>query len=220
MGRGKNRGRRKRKEQERAAHDDLSDDELDAALAEITSGSDRVAAVMGGALVQNALMGALIQCLEDDSDLPKLFDSVRGPLSSFYGQIIMGKALGLFDETLANSLHTVRSIRNRFAHAAISLTFENDAEIAKKCRSLAWLESEDAPKDESSSAERRYYEHACLELTCQVMAAGSEKLLEKAKVMEAKVALEFMSRRKTNLGKLNSLLDLIPSNLESSDQDP
>lgn len=47
MGRGKNRGRRKRKEAERQAHDDLSDDELDASLAEITSGSDRVAAVMG-----------------------------------------------------------------------------------------------------------------------------------------------------------------------------
>lgn len=184
MGRGKNRGRRMRKELERAPHDDLSDDELDACLAEIRAGSDRVAAVMGGALVQNALMGALVQCLEDDSDAAKLFDSVRGPLNTFYGQIVMGKALGLFDETWANALHTVRSIRNQFAHAAVSLTFDNDAEIAKKCRSLAWLEEEDAPKNEGETDERRYYEQACLELTCQVMAAGSAKLLARVERME------------------------------------
>src|SRR4051794_19178030 len=132
MGRGRNRGRQKRKESERQAHDDLSDDELDASLAEITSGSDRVAAVMGGALVQNTLMGALVLCLEDTSDLAKLFDSVRGPLNGFYGQIVMAKALGLLDENVADALHTVRSIRNQFAHAAVSLSFE-EPEIAKKC---------------------------------------------------------------------------------------
>jgi hypothetical protein len=217
MGRGKNRGRRMRNERKRAAHDDLSDDELDATLAEIQEGSDRVAAVMGAALVQNTLMGALIQCLEDDGDVAKVFDSLRGPLNTFYSQIVMGKALGLFDEAIADALHTVRSIRNHFAHAAITLTFENDPEIAKKCRALAWLDDDEIPKTEGEPDERRFYEHACYELTCQVMAAGSQKLRDKAKRMEATLAIEMMSRRKNQLGKLNSLLELIPRDLEGSD---
>jgi hypothetical protein len=207
MGKMRNRGRKRRKEAERAAHDDLSDDELDAALAEIAAGSDRVAAIMGAALVQNTLMGALVTCLKNKGDLDKVFDSIRGPLNSFYGQIVMGKAFGLFDEKTANALHTVRSIRNKFAHAAVSLSFE-EAEVTKKCAGLAHLENTDAEAD-GKSKQRIQYEHACYELTCQLIAAGTENVQRYADGLKHAIAWELLQRREGRPG-LNALLALIP----------
>jgi hypothetical protein len=216
MGRGKNRGRRKRKEQMEEAKRDLSDEELDAALAEIASGSDRVAAIMGGALVQNTLIGALITHFEDRTDIPRLFDTVKGPLNTFYGQIVMGKALGLFDEATVESLHAIRSVRNEFAHAAVSLTFEN-AEIAKKCGKLTQYEDK---KGDEASTPRRCYEHACYELACHLMAAGTENIKRQAEHYRREALALMAKSRKNHLGtSLADLLLLIPPGFESGDKD-
>src|SRR5438132_62714 len=142
MGRGRNRGRRKRKEEEIAARRDLTDDELDIALAEIDKGSDRVAAILGCALVENHLVGAMISHLHDASDSAKLFDDVRGPFNTFYAQIVAAKALGLFDGDTADAMHAIRLVRNEFAHSLRPKSFEDQAIVAK-CAILQTYDDED-----------------------------------------------------------------------------
>src|SRR5690242_12773208 len=99
MGRGKNRGRRKRKleQQSESARREVSDEEVEAAIAEFEDGADRVGTIMGAALVEIAHDDALVTSLKDTSNVAKLFDDVKGPFNTFYAKTLAARALGLID---------------------------------------------------------------------------------------------------------------------------
>ncbi|WP_293943124.1 hypothetical protein [Sphingomonas sp.] len=194
---------------------DLTDEELGVALSEIADGSDRVAAIMGCALVENTLVGALITCLEDASDAAKLFDDERGPFKSFYAQIVAAKAMGLFDAKIASALHAVRQIRNEFAHAILSLEFETES-IAKMCIKLKSFENKDA-HHEKVSPPRRYFEHACYELTCELIRVGTRKFEKDITIMKQRIALEEYQSRSNALSGLSHFLNTIPASLKGRD---
>lgn len=212
MGRGKNRGRRKRKEQGQSLQWDLSDEELNAALAEMEAGSDRVAAIMGAALVENTLVGCLLTCLKDKSEADKLFDAVRGPLSDFYSKILLGRALGLYGEDIEDALHTVREIRNKFAHAQHSLDFSN-AQLSKKVHAKL-ARFEDSHPDHDPAAEmsvREYFEVGCYSLTVALLRAGNDNLERRATEL-----LQKKSKSEEPYGLGNYLQHLKPSGLKGS----
>jgi hypothetical protein len=191
MGRGKNRGRRKRKEQGGPSRRDLSDEELDAALAEIEAGSDRVAATMGAALVENTLVGAILTCLKDKGESDKLFDDVKGPFNTFYAKTLAGRALGLFGATTEEALHAVREIRNKFAHLPHCLDF-TDAEIAKKVATkLKPLDEEaaESAKLPPSSETRAQFESACYSLTIELTRATAANYERIAAEAQRQIAL-------------------------------
>lgn len=228
MGRGRNRGRRKRREEEQKKPEnaplDLSDEELDATLAEIASGSDRVAAILGAALVQNALRGSLTTYFEDKAETERVFDSLRGPLNSFYGQIVMGKALGLYAGELADGLHDIRAVRNKFAHAVHSINFD-DEEIAKKCAKLAVL-LPPANDEKTPSNNREWFERSCYVLTTKVIAAGTKNIeagtkrrIAEIREKERASAINALFPAHKPGMTLSDLMNLVPASTEDGGKD-
>ncbi|WP_052679680.1 hypothetical protein [Rhizobium nepotum] len=85
-------------------------------ITEINSGSDRVAAVVGGALVDEILRRTLRNCLRQDSKVLTEVSQGSGPLATFSACINMGYLLGLYGKEVRHDLHIIRKIRNEFAH--------------------------------------------------------------------------------------------------------
>ena len=155
--------------------------DLAVAAAEITAGSDRVAAILGGTLVDATLIAAIMVELDDPNDAAKLFDDLRGPFSTFYSRILAGKMLGLFDAATADQLHTIRQIRNNFAHSLANLNFTN-AEVAEKCAKLP-LSYHNSHQKRGISEQRGSYEDACYGLFNKLLNHWRVKLLEREKAL-------------------------------------
>jgi len=87
---------------------------------ELESQTDRGAAIIGAALVEDLLRQALLSRMRVGTALEKrtasrLFGTM-GPLSSFSAKIDLGVLLGLYPEEVRGDLHRVREVRNQFAH--------------------------------------------------------------------------------------------------------
>lgn len=85
-----------------------------------------VCAIWGASMIEHELEDIIRRRLKrnDDALWAKLTE--RGaPLSSFAGKIDLAYAIGALDETTRANLHTVRDIRNTFAHTKKVLDFED-----------------------------------------------------------------------------------------------
>jgi hypothetical protein len=143
---------------------DVQGDDFVAAVHEISNGSDRVAAIMGAALLEDGLLHALVAALEDPSDKSALFYDQGAPFGTFRARIIAGKGLGLYGEALAQDMDIVRDIRNQFAHALLSIDFANP-HIVERCNEISDHRPPDLePPRRGVSAERLRYEDACWEI--------------------------------------------------------
>jgi DNA-binding MltR family transcriptional regulator len=69
--------------------------------------------------------------------LGKLFQN-RGPISDFNSKILIAEALGILTGPLAEELHSMRAIRNVFAHAKTHISFK-DEPVAREVASLKIL---------------------------------------------------------------------------------
>jgi hypothetical protein len=119
-----------------------SDGEFSEAFGEIEQAPDRVAAIVAAAVVEDALRWALnsffiLQITEHEER--ELFEN-DGILSSFHAKILMGFALGLFGKEARNDFTKIKNIRNAFAHAPRSLSFETP-EIAGECEKLRYIDA-------------------------------------------------------------------------------
>jgi hypothetical protein len=117
-----------------------TDGDFASALKEIREAPDRAAAIVGAAIVEDALRWALnsffiLQITENEER--ELFEN-NGVLSSFHAKILMGFALGLFGEAARNELSRIRNIRNAFAHAPRSIGFAT-SEVANECAKLCYI---------------------------------------------------------------------------------
>jgi mannitol operon repressor len=104
-------------------------------LAEFQSETDRGAALVGAALIDERLERLLSAHLAIE-DLAN--DLVRGndaPLGTFSARIKMAYALGLITELEFQESNIIRRIRNEFAHAAHGMTFKNQR-LADLCGNL------------------------------------------------------------------------------------
>lgn len=140
------------------------DKEITDALLELHAGSDRVAAIMGAALIETYLVNALEAGLSDASDRAALFHDQGAPFGTFKARIVAGKALGLFGADIAEDLDVIRDIRNQFAHALLSIDFSN-AHIVEACERMMGGYPEVKGHGHCVGAARGRYEGACLALT-------------------------------------------------------
>jgi hypothetical protein len=96
--------------------------------------NDRGAAILIATNLENALETAIVRHLRLRRRSKKLF-GFNAPFGTFDFKIRVGHAFGLFkDETEAN-LHTIRAIRNAFAHAKVPVKF-SDAAVTNACALL------------------------------------------------------------------------------------
>jgi mannitol operon repressor len=152
---------------------DPTNEEFEQSLREMHEGSDRVAAILGAALVESELRNLIRIALKDKSDVNALMEDRSAPLSTFSARTLVGKAFGLFDASLANEMDVIRSVRNDFAHALLSINFDHPIVVAR-CNKLPDRRSRTAvelgvERNENLSPARERYEGACWHVTTTLL---------------------------------------------------
>jgi hypothetical protein len=103
---------------------------------EIERQSDRSAAVIAGAFLEYRLEEAIKAALERNIDIENRMFKGPGPLASFSAKIDIGFLLGLYNDGVRRKLHTIKEVRNRFAHSMQPITFRSQA-VRDLCGNLA-----------------------------------------------------------------------------------
>lgn len=87
---------------------------------EIESQTDRGAAIVGAAWLEEELSAAIQAFLHyDPKSSPRLFGRA-GALSTFSAKIDLARVLGMCTTAIASDLHIIREVRNEFAHSVLS----------------------------------------------------------------------------------------------------
>jgi mannitol operon repressor len=109
---------------------------FDAFVAEFKEETDRGAALVGAALVDNLLEELLRSHFLNVPATDKLLDvRANGAISGFSARIKLCYVLGLVTEVEYKECEIIREVRNRFAHRLHGLKF-SDQEIADRCKTL------------------------------------------------------------------------------------
>jgi hypothetical protein len=94
------------------------------------------AAVVGGSIIEVALERLITTKLRRKApDLQGQLFQNRGPLSDFHSKILIAHAFGITPPHMVEDLHSIKAIRNAFAHAKVPITFDTP-EVAKEIASL------------------------------------------------------------------------------------
>jgi DNA-binding MltR family transcriptional regulator len=91
----------------------------------------------------------------------------RGPLSDFHGKILLAEAFGLITRNMAEELHSIKAIRNAFAHAKIPIDFDNEI-IAREIASLRMMPAMRAV-DSDKREKFKMTNKACFLLTTRIL---------------------------------------------------
>ena len=113
---------------------------------DMESQTDRGAAIIGAAWLEEELGAAIQSFLHHDAKAsPRLFGRA-GPISSFSSKIDLARVLGMCTAAIASDLHIIRDVRNEFAHSVLSkensaLSFATPS-LKDKCLSLKCISHE------------------------------------------------------------------------------
>lgn len=112
-----------------------SAEEITAIIESLERDDDRAAAIVGGELVNSALMTALICRFVEMNAKQKdaMFYGSTSPLHSFSARILMGRAIGVYGPVTEKRLNKIRAVRNAFAHTLVPLNFDH-ALVASECK--------------------------------------------------------------------------------------
>lgn len=107
---------------------------------ELLDGSDRAVGILAGAFVEDHLTDAISATMaQDENTLKELFSPGR-PIGDFGTKIDTGYLMYLYSPFARKELHTIRSIRNDFAHKLAINSFDHQA-IRDRCSNLkSWEE--------------------------------------------------------------------------------
>ncbi|QND70007.1 MltR family transcriptional regulator [Tardiphaga robiniae] len=105
---------------------------------EVGRQTDRGAAIISSSFVEEHLRYAIDRSFVDLSERTssRLFEGT-GPLSTFHSRILLGFALGMYDQQTREEMIIISRIRNFFAHTIKAIDF-NDATIAQLCAELGF----------------------------------------------------------------------------------
>lgn len=115
---------------------------------ELEGQSDRGAAIVGVALVEDTITTALYSYLGSHPKAWKRLFHGSAPMANFGAKIDLCRLLGLMSDHIYSDLHIMRGIRNQFAHQVMheadlsQLTFTTP-HIKDKCMSLKCVEHEE-----------------------------------------------------------------------------
>jgi hypothetical protein len=141
--------RRKQKQLNKAAigklakqfpeHDKLLSAIFDLGVTQSTTSSDREAVIIAAALLENQLKLVIKKYFHPnitDAEADEIFgDPPKGLLRDFYARIEIAHKLGILSDKEKKSFHSIRVVRNAFAHAPIKISFQ-DAEIISACADI------------------------------------------------------------------------------------
>jgi hypothetical protein len=113
----------------------LTSEEYAVAVRAISDETDRGCAIMGCALVEEALTSLLSAALENRDEQHALFRDNSGPFNSMMQRTLAAYALGLCNRKLKDDIDIVRNIRNQFSHALRVIDFSTP-EIEREVNKL------------------------------------------------------------------------------------
>lgn len=90
--------------------------EFNAFLEELNKESDRGAALISTAMLDDLLEKTILAFLIDNKDNQKLLTGFNAPLGTFSSRILAAYSLGLISEEEYDECNWLRSVRNEFAH--------------------------------------------------------------------------------------------------------
>lgn len=101
----------------------------------ITQETARGSVLMSAAFLDDRLKSLLEARLVNNKTIVSQVFEFNGALGTFSSRINFSYLLGLLPVNARTDLHTIRGIRNIFAHSALPLEFE-DSEVVKLCNKL------------------------------------------------------------------------------------
>lgn len=107
----------------------------------IASDSDRIIAVVGGAMLDHALRWTLEERLRQYKDINEKLFGPRGPLGNLGPKIDLAFQLYVFPKHVRNSLYGLSEVRNFFAHHLNASFDSEDKYIAKAFKKLTLHEN-------------------------------------------------------------------------------
>lgn len=109
----------------------------------ITEETDRGAVLMSAAYLDDKLRELIeLRLVQDTKIIRRAFD-FNGPLGSFSSRINFAYLLGLLPKNAMRDLHTIREIRNQFAHYAAPLSYDHE-KVKLLCERLVFHGVKDA----------------------------------------------------------------------------
>jgi DNA-binding MltR family transcriptional regulator len=108
--------------------------------------TDRGAVLMAAAFLDDKLKGLIEKRLVQDRKVRKRVFDFNGALGTFSSRIDFAYLIGVIPKNAQKDLHTIRNIRNQFAHHAAPLSYD-DEKVKGLCNNLVFhgvLETADA----------------------------------------------------------------------------
>ena len=122
--------------------------EIDKIMDSLRQGTDLAVAITATSIVEAHLERLLTtKFIWRKKELAGQIFLNRGPLSDFHSKILVAEAFGHVTPNMAQELHSLKAIRNVFAHAKVPITFEHEL-IAREVASLRMFTAiQDAEKE-------------------------------------------------------------------------
>jgi DNA-binding MltR family transcriptional regulator len=98
---------------------------LASAIKEIETSTDRAAAIVAAAFVEDHLTTALQRRFHQDDEIINELFRGTGPLAPYSTKIKLSYLMGMISKQTATDLHYIRKIRNEFAHNIETTSFLN-----------------------------------------------------------------------------------------------
>jgi DNA-binding MltR family transcriptional regulator len=115
--------------------------EIDKIMDGLATADDMSAAIIAGSLVEVELERLILTKFKvSDPNLASQIFQNRGPLSDLHSKIVIAHAFGFVTSPMASELHSLKAIRNAFAHARFPITFEHEV-VAKEVASLQMIKA-------------------------------------------------------------------------------
>lgn len=114
------------------------DPSVDAFLSEFQGETDRAAAVLGPAMLDQ-LLKDLLDASFVSGELSKKLTGKMMPIGTFSARITLSQAIGLISSAEARDLHRMREIRNSFAHELNGLSFDTQS-VRSSCDNFVIVE--------------------------------------------------------------------------------
>lgn len=124
--------------------------EIDRIMADLRDQKDISVAIVAASIAEASLerlIATRFKCRDKDL-LGRIFLN-QGPLADFHAKILAAQAFGIITENMAEELHSIKVIRNTFAHAKILIDFDQEL-VAREIASLKMLTAIKAVDDQVS----------------------------------------------------------------------
>jgi hypothetical protein len=113
--------------------------EIERIMNDLRGEKDISVAIVASAIVESSLEQLIIQKLKTKKSalIGQIFKS-GGPMADFHSKILIANAFQIITSNMAEELHSIKTIRNTFAHAKMPISFDHEL-IAREINSLKML---------------------------------------------------------------------------------